>query len=117
VTAAGLDYLQPTSISQTLEMVSRHQHATFLAGGHALLPDSILPERHRSHPRPSTLTDLGRIAEPRGIEVLHDAGSPHGGEGGGAGRLVHIGATTTTTDIQHAPDIARTVPLRGRPPP
>ena len=111
MTPAGFDYLRPTSIGQALEMVSLHQHAAFLAGGHALLPDSILPERHRRHPRPSTLIDLGRIAELRGIDVLEDAASPHGGDSGGAGRLVRIGAMTTTADIEHSPDIARTVPL------
>jgi aerobic carbon-monoxide dehydrogenase medium subunit len=111
MTPAGLDYLQPTSISEALEMVNLHQDATFLAGGHAVLPDSILPDSRRRHPRPSTLIDLGGIAELRGIEVLQDAGSPQRGGGGGAGRLVRIGAMTTTADIQYSPDIARTVPL------
>jgi aerobic carbon-monoxide dehydrogenase medium subunit len=111
VTPAGVDYLQPTSISQALEMVNLHQDATFLAGGHALLPDSILPDSHRRHPRPSTLIDLGRIAELRGIEVLKDADSPQRGGSGGASRLVRIGAMTTTADIQYSPDIARTMPL------
>ena len=111
MTPAGFDYLQPTSISEALEMMSLHQDATFLAGGHALLPDSILPERHRRHPRPSTLIDLGRIAELRGIEVVDVAGSPHGGDSGGAGRLVRIGAMTTTADIEYSPAIASTVPL------
>jgi aerobic carbon-monoxide dehydrogenase medium subunit len=111
VTPAGLDYLQPTSINEALEMVRRHQDATFLAGGHALLPDSVLPETHRRHPRPSILIDLGRIAELRGIEVLEDAASPHGAGGSGAGRLVRIGAMTTSADIEYSPDIARTVPL------
>ncbi|HEX8861066.1 MAG TPA: xanthine dehydrogenase family protein subunit M [Actinomycetes bacterium] len=114
MTLAGLDYLSPTSISEALEMVSRNQGATFLAGGHALLPDSILPESHRRHPRPSTLIDLGRIAELRGIEVLEDAGPPHGGDSGGAGRLVRIGAMTTTTDIEYSPDITRTAPLLSK---
>jgi aerobic carbon-monoxide dehydrogenase medium subunit len=118
VTPAGFDYLQPTSISEALEMVSLHQDATFLAGGHALLPDSILPESHRRHRLPSTLIDLGRIVELHGIEVVEDAGSPHGGDssgdGGGAGRLVRIGAMTTTADIEYSPDIARTVPLLSK---
>ena len=74
MTPAGFDYLQPTSIMEALEMVNLHQDATFLAGGHALLPDSTLPESHRRHPLPSTLIDLGRIAELRGIEILQDAG-------------------------------------------
>jgi aerobic carbon-monoxide dehydrogenase medium subunit len=113
VTPAGFDYLQPTSISEALEMVSLHSDVTFLAGGHAVLPDSILPDSHRRHPRPSTLIDLGRIAELRGIQVpqVQGAGSPHGGDNGPAGRLVRIGAMTTTADIQYSPDIARTVPL------
>jgi aerobic carbon-monoxide dehydrogenase medium subunit len=111
VTLAGLDYLQPTSIDEALDMVRRHQEATFLAGGHALLPDSLQPETHRRHPRPSILIDLGRVAELRGIEILEDADSPHGADGGGAGRLVRIGAMTTSAEIEHSPDIARTVPL------
>jgi aerobic carbon-monoxide dehydrogenase medium subunit len=113
VTPVGFDYLRPASISEALEMVGLHEDATFLAGGHALLPDSILPDSHRRHPRPSTLIDLGRIAELRGIQVLQvqDADSPHGGDNGAVGRLVRIGAMTTTADIEHSPDIARTVPL------
>jgi aerobic carbon-monoxide dehydrogenase medium subunit len=111
MTGAGFDYLQPTSIGEALEMVSRHQDAMFLAGGHALLPDSLLPERRRRHPRPAVLVDLGRIAELHGIEVLEGPGSPHGGDGGQAGRLIRIGAMTTTADIERSPDIARTVPL------
>jgi carbon-monoxide dehydrogenase medium subunit len=111
VTPGGFDYLQPTSINEALDMVRRHQDATFLAGGHALLPDSLLPDGHRRHPRPSILIDLGRIAELRGIEVLEDAGSPQGADSGGAGRLVRIGAMTTSADIEYSPDIARTLPL------
>jgi aerobic carbon-monoxide dehydrogenase medium subunit len=114
VIPAGLDYLRPTSVSEALDMMSRHHDATFLAGGHALLPDTVLPERDRRHPQPAILIDLGRIAELRGIEVLQDAGSPHGGDNGGAGRLVRIGAMTTTADIEYSPDIARTVPLLSK---
>ena len=114
MTAAGFDYLQPTSISEALEMFSLHHDARFLAGGHALLPDSIQPERHRRHPHPAILIDLGRIAELRGIQVLQEAGSPHGGDSSGAGRLVRIGAMTTTADIQYSPAIARAVPLLSR---
>jgi carbon-monoxide dehydrogenase medium subunit len=111
VTPAGFDYLQPTSISKALELAHLHHDATFLAGGHALLPDSVLPEGHRRHRQPAILIDLGRIAELRGIEVLDGAGSPREGVHGGAGQLVRIGAMTTTADIQYSPDIARTVPL------
>jgi aerobic carbon-monoxide dehydrogenase medium subunit len=111
VTPAGFDYLRPTSIGEALEMVGLHPDAVFLAGGHALLPDSLQPEGHRRHPRPSTLVDLGGIAELRGIEVREDAGSPHAGGNGAAGWLVRIGAMTTSADIEHSPDVARAVPL------
>jgi aerobic carbon-monoxide dehydrogenase medium subunit len=114
VTPAGFDYLRPTSISEALAMFSLRQDATFLAGGHALLPDGSLPERNRRHPQPAILIDLGRIAQLRGIEVLEGAGSPHGRDSSGAGRLVRIGAMTTTADIEYSPDIARTVPLLSK---
>ena len=104
---AGFDYLQPTSIDEALEMISRHPHARFLAGGHALLPQSKL-----RHTRPATLIDLGRIAELRGIKVINDTQTPQ--ERGGTpttGRLVRIGAMTTTADIEYSPELADTVPL------
>ena len=114
MTPTRFDYLQPASISEALEMVSLHHDATFLAGGHALLPDSVLPETHRRYPQPAILIDLGRIAELRGIEILDTTGSPREGDNGRAGRLVRIGAMTTTADIQYSSDIARTVPLLSK---
>jgi aerobic carbon-monoxide dehydrogenase medium subunit len=110
VRLASFDYLRPTSISEALDMANLHEDAMFLAGGHALLPDSVLPESHRRHPRPSTLIDLGRTAGLRGIEVLEDGRSPLAVDSGG-GRLVRIGAMTTTAEIEYSPDIAQTVPL------
>jgi carbon-monoxide dehydrogenase medium subunit len=104
---AGFDYVRPASIDEALEMMRRHPDARFLAGGHALLPDSKLRRA-----RPSTIIDLGHIAELHGIDVVDDAGPPH--EDGGdraAGRLVRIGAMATSADIEYSPDIARTVPL------
>jgi len=94
---ASFDYLRPATITEALEMASRHENATFLAGGHALLPEWKL--RHKS---PSTLIDLARIAELRGIEIVGD---------GGAGTVVRIGAMTTSAEIEHSPAIARTAPL------
>jgi aerobic carbon-monoxide dehydrogenase medium subunit len=109
VIPAGFDYLQPTSINEALEMMSLHPHARFLAGGHALLPESKL-----RYTRPSILIDLGRIAELRGIEVVDDAVAPHEGGNNGAGRLVRIGAMTTSAEIEYSPDLARTVPLLSK---
>jgi carbon-monoxide dehydrogenase medium subunit len=90
-------------------MLSLHRHARFLAGGHALLPKSKLRRT-----RPSTLIDLGHIAELRGIEVVNNAEEPHEAGNRGAGRLVHIGAMTTSADIEYSPDIVRTVPLLSK---
>ncbi len=103
---AAFDYLRPTSIGEALEMVSRQEGPTFLAGGHAVLPEAKL-----RHTRPSALIDLGRIAELRGIDVREDAGSPRPPDSGGTGLMVHIGAMTTSAEIEHSPDIARAAPL------
>jgi len=92
VIPAGFDYLRPATITEALEMASCHDGARFLAGGHAILPDWKL-----GHGRPSTLIDLGRIPELRGIEMQ--------------GPAVRIGAMTTSAEIEYSPAIARTAPL------
>jgi aerobic carbon-monoxide dehydrogenase medium subunit len=100
----GFDYLRPESVSEALEMASRHEDARFLAGGHALLPEWKLGRTHAP-----TLIDLGRIAELRGIEVLGDGGPPQAG--GDADVMVRIGAMTTSAEIEYSPDIAHHAPL------
>jgi carbon-monoxide dehydrogenase medium subunit len=97
VIPAGFDYLRPATVVEALEMASRHQDATFLAGGHALLPEWKL-----SRTGPVTLIDLGRIAELRGIEIRDD---------GGPGGVVRIGAMTTSAEIEYSADIAHAAPL------
>ena len=106
---AGFDYLRPATIAEALEMASRHEDATFLAGGHALLPEWKLTRMG-----PATLIDLGRIAELRGIEVVSDGGAPEAGGSGKPGGLVRIGAMTTSAEIKYSAGIARTVPLLPR---
>ena len=106
---AGFDYLRPATIAEALEMASRHEDATFLAGGHALLPEWKLTRMG-----PATLLDLGRIAELRGIEVVSDGGAPEAGGSGKPGGLVRIGAMTTSAEIKYSAGIARTVPLLPR---
>ncbi len=96
------DYLRPASVSEALEMASRHEDARFLAGGHALLPEWKL-----GRTRPPILIDLDRIAELRGIEVLGSGRPPVGG----AGIMVRIAAMTTSAEIEHSSDIARYAPL------
>jgi aerobic carbon-monoxide dehydrogenase medium subunit len=106
VIPAGFDYLRPATIAGALEMASRDEDATFIAGGHALLPEWKL-----SRTGPSTVIDLGRLGELRGIEVLSDGGAPETDGNGSPGRAVRIGAMTTSAEIEHSADIARAVPL------
>jgi len=108
VIPAGFDYLRPATIAEALEMASRDEDATFIAGGHALLPEWKL-----SRTGPSTVIDLGRLGELRGIEVLSDGGQEAGGNGR-PGEVVRIGAMTTSAEIEYSASIARTVPLLPR---
>jgi aerobic carbon-monoxide dehydrogenase medium subunit len=107
VIPAGFDYLRPATISEALEMIRRDEEATFLAGGHALLPDAKL-----GRTSPATLIDLGRIDELRGIVAFGGDGRPpgHDNEAGG----VHVGAMTTSAEIEHSTEIARTAPLLSK---
>jgi aerobic carbon-monoxide dehydrogenase medium subunit len=107
VIPAGFDYLRPVTIAEALEMASRHEDATFLAGGHALLPEWKL-----SRTGPATLIDLGRIGELRGIEVSGDGSAPEAG--GRPVGVVRIGAMTTSAEIEYSADIARAAPLLSR---
>jgi aerobic carbon-monoxide dehydrogenase medium subunit len=106
VIPAGFDYLRPATIAEALEMASRAEDATFLAGGHALLPEWKL-----GRTGPSTVIDLGRIAELRGIEISSGGGAPEGDGNGGPGEVVRIGAMTTSAEIAYSAGIARAVPL------
>jgi carbon-monoxide dehydrogenase medium subunit len=109
VIPAGFDYLRPATIAEALEMASRDDNFTFLAGGHALLPEWKL-----SRQGPSTVIDLGRIAELRGIGLLGDDGASEADGNGSLVRAVRIGAMTTSAEIEHSAAIARTAPLLSR---
>jgi aerobic carbon-monoxide dehydrogenase medium subunit len=104
VIGTDFDYLRPASVSEALDMASRHEDARFLAGGHALLPEWKL-----GRTCPPTLIDLSRIAELRGIEVLSNSGPAQAG--GGAGAVVRIAAMTTSAEIEYSSDIAHHAPL------
>jgi aerobic carbon-monoxide dehydrogenase medium subunit len=106
VIPADFDYLRPATIAEALEMASRDEDSTFLAGGHALVPEWKLKATG-----PSTVIDLGRIAELRGIEVFSDGAAQETGGNGSPGEVVRIGAMTTSAEIEHSAAIARTVPL------
>jgi carbon-monoxide dehydrogenase medium subunit len=109
VIPAGVDYLRPATIAEALEMASLADNFTFLAGGHALLPEWKL-----SRQGPSTVIDLGLIAELRGIELLGDDGASEADGNGSLVRAVRIGAMTTSAEIEHSAAIARTAPLLSR---
>jgi carbon-monoxide dehydrogenase medium subunit len=96
VLPADFDYLRPATITEALEMASRYDDATFLAGGHALLPEWKL-----RHGRPATVIDLRRISELRGIDIPDEDGP----------RRVRIGAMTTSAEIEYSPMIADIAPL------
>jgi aerobic carbon-monoxide dehydrogenase medium subunit len=104
VIGTDFDYLRPASVSEALDMASRHEGARFLAGGHALLPEWKL-----GRTRPPTFIDLGCIAELRGIQLLGNSGTAQAG--GGPGAVVRIAAMTTSAEIQYSSDIAHHAPL------
>jgi len=106
VIPADFGYLRPATIAEALEMASRDEDAAFLAGGHALLPEWKL-----SRKGPSTVIDLGRLGELRGIQVFSDGGAQEAGGNGRPGEVVRIGAMTTSAEIEYSADIARAAPL------
>jgi carbon-monoxide dehydrogenase medium subunit len=106
VIPAGFDYLRPATIAEAVELASLDENAAFLAGGHALLP-----ARKLRRAGPATLIDLGRIAELRRIEILEDRAATEPDLSRGPGRVLRIGAMTTSAEIEYSPDIARYTPL------
>lgn len=82
---AGVGYQRPASLDEALRMLSADAGAKLIAGGHSLLPIMKL-----GLARPSTLVDIGRLAELRGVRELPD------------GRL-SIGALTTYTELMASP--------------
>ncbi len=82
---AGVGYARPTSLDEALGILSSDAGAKLLAGGHSLLPIMKL-----GLARPSTLVDIGRLPELRGVRELPD------------GRL-SIGALTTYTELMASP--------------
>src|SRR6266545_7858382 len=60
---ASFDYLVPTSIQETLDLLTRHgDDAKLLAGGHSLIPTMKLRLA-----QPRYLIDLDRLLDLRGI--------------------------------------------------
>jgi aerobic carbon-monoxide dehydrogenase medium subunit len=102
VIPAAFDYVRPDSLADAVSAISEAgEDGKVLAGGQSLLPVLRLRLAY-----PSTLVDLGRVAELRGVRDDGDA--------------IVIGAMTTHHDVihdalvaEHAPLIAQTTKTVG----
>lgn len=89
---ANFDYIAPTSLQEALQLLAeRGEEAKVLAGGHSLVP--LMKLRLA---RPTTLIDVGRIAELRGISVEGDR--------------IRIGAMTTHAAIAASLEVKQKAP-------
>jgi len=84
-------YRRPRTLAEAKQMFAEAENASFLSGGHTLLP--ALKLRLAS---PSDLIDLGAIPELRGIKV--------------EGRVLIIGATTLHVDVAESPLVRQHIP-------
>jgi len=84
-------YHRPTSLADAVSLFSKGSDATYLAGGHTLIP--VMKQRLAA---PSDVIDLARIKELVGIEVTGDA--------------LIIKAATTYYDITQSAEAKRAIP-------
>ena len=90
---AAFDYVRPSTVDEAVSaLASAGEDAKVLAGGQSLLP--VLRMRLAY---PTTLVDLGRIDDLRGVRDDGDA--------------IVIGAMTTHDEVLHDPLVAQHVPL------
>jgi len=91
------DYQKAGSVAEAIQLLSSHDGAKLLAGGHSLIP--LLKLRLA---RPSMLVDIGGIAELRGIGI-------NANRAGGGG--IRIGALTTHQEIFASAELKRSCEL------
>ena len=84
-------YRRPRTLAEAKQMFAGAENASFLSGGHTLLP--ALKLRLAS---PSDLIDLGAIPELRGIKI--------------EGRTLTIGAATVHSDVADSPLVRQHIP-------
>jgi carbon-monoxide dehydrogenase medium subunit len=90
---AAFDYVRPDSISAAVAAIgAAGEDAKLLAGGQSLIPVLRLRLAY-----PSTVVDLGRVPELRGVRDDGDA--------------IVIGSMTTHDDVLHNPLVAEHAPL------
>ncbi len=85
------DYYRAESVDEALSLMSEHDEAKLLAGGHSLIP--VMKLRLAD---PGVLIDIGRIASLKGICADDDK--------------VIIGALTTHTDVENSADLPAALP-------
>ncbi len=84
--APEFDYHRANSVAEAIQLLGSHDNARLLAGGQSLIP--LMKLRLA---RPSTLIDIGRIAELKGISVEND--------------VIRIGGSTTHQAIASSPEV------------
>lgn len=90
--APEFDYYKAGSVAEAIRLLGAHQGSKLLAGGHSLIP--LLKLRLA---RPSSLIDIGGIADLKGISVDN--------------RGIRIGALTTHQAIATSPELQGSCPL------
>ena len=88
---AEFEYVRASSAAEVGKLLAEHPDAKLLAGGHSLIP--ILKLRLAM---PSTLIDISRIPELKGISI-------HGG-------ALHMGALTTHAELASSEDVKTHAP-------
>src|SRR5690242_11241571 len=90
---AAFEYVRPSSISEAVSALSEAgEDGKVLAGGQSLIPVLRLRMSY-----PSTVVDVGRVPELRGVRDDGDA--------------IVIGAMTTHHDVRHDPLVGEHAPL------
>jgi aerobic carbon-monoxide dehydrogenase medium subunit len=89
--APSFEYFRARSVADAHQLLAAHPGAKLLAGGHSLLP--LLKLRLAA---PSTLVDIGRIPELRGIRRQGD--------------WIQIGALTTHAELAASADLRNAAP-------
>lgn len=89
---ANFDYVRAESLDHALGLLAGDADAKLIAGGHSLLP--MLKLRLAN---PSTLIDIGRLAELRGVEA--------------SGGVLRIGSLTTHQELESSAVIAENAPI------
>ena len=87
--AAEFNYHKASSVAEAIQLLGAHQDAKLLAGGHSLIPMMKLRLA-----RPSTLIDIGGIAELKSISVSDNSLR--------IGALVTHGAVASSSEVKQA---------------